>query len=367
MGCLFVDGSHHMGTGVGSDDILAKKYTGVAFATIVTTGPNGGYGIELGTLRKTLFNSNGSGQSFANMWKFRMSSITGGDFGNGAGYSISCLSVNHQLQAVFTLYLEQDGIFSIFGGNILQDRIFSVPIHEDVFYTIETNVFVAVSGVTGKMVGTYYVRINGIQVASGALTTDISAAALLTTRPTSFGFFGSSKGFCTIAYPIIYDDSGDIGATFQMTSALSGGSPLFWAGDCRILTVFPNGDVVTDWTPSSGTAHYSLINETGPPNESNYVSSDTPGNIDVYDWQDVPSNVEILTIQHSIYGKKSDAGTRVISHRCGNTGSETFGDVISLADDYYYAHAARDSNPTTGLQWTPTTFNAKRFGQKLES
>lgn len=35
--------------------------------------------------------------------------------------------------------------------------------------------------------------------------------------------------------------------------------------------VYPTGDVTTEWTPSTGTVHYSLLNE-DPANTSNYIS-----------------------------------------------------------------------------------------------
>lgn len=371
MSLLFCDSFRHYGVGTASVPYIYKKWTGASGTQVTTDGPNSGYACSLGQLNKTIVNTSGSGNSFANMWKFRITDLSGG--GNpgglafGMGYSINCLTKGHNLAPVFNIVLEPDGIFSIYGNNVLNNRITSLPMHMGVWYTVETNVFV--SGLmSGLMGGTYFVRINTLQVASGILNTDVAVAGLLGTVPTSFQWAGGGLGaLAEIAYPFIYDDSGDPGASYNMTSAISGsGAPIFWAGDAYILRVRPNGDVQKQWD-STGSNNWDQINDDGPPDITTYVSSATPGQIDTYDWEDVPSNVNILSVQKSMYSRKSDAGTRMVSQRADDTGTELIGGIHPLADDYYYEHAARDNNPTDGTQWTPSSFNPKRFGQCLES
>ncbi len=134
----------------------------------------------------------------------------------------------------------------------------------------------------------------------------------------------------------------------------------------RLAKVQPNGDVVTDWTPTGGGAHWTQINET-PPNEANYVEDGTPGDKDVWDWEDIGLSGRIVGLQYNLYAKKTDEGSKSMKHNVGDTGTEYQGEEIALTDDYVTHHMPLDCDPNTSDFFTVANFNAKRFGVQVET
>jgi hypothetical protein len=135
----------------------------------------------------------------------------------------------------------------------------------------------------------------------------------------------------------------------------------------RVEPIFPNGDGGTlQWTPLGGGSQYNKINENPADGDTSYLSSSTPGNISVFDWQDIPTFTgTVKTVQLSYYARKDDEGTRTFRGNIGNTGSEEQTATYSLGGNYLYYHQAFDVDPATGLPWTQPNFNAKKFGIEL--
>ena len=70
----------------------------------------------------------------------------------------------------------------------------------------------------------------------------------------------------------------------------------------------------SDWTPLAGSVHYTEENETIADGDSSYVWSPNPGDIDTYDFDQLPAVVShVYGIQTDIYARADDAGAKTIA------------------------------------------------------
>ncbi len=79
-------------------------------------------------------------------------------------------------------------------------------------------------------------------------------------------------------------------------------------------TQYPDDDVATGWTTSTGATHYDLINESiSSPDTGDYVYTDAPGVADEWNFSECPPDVQVVTgIEIKLHIMK-DAGTRTLS------------------------------------------------------
>lgn len=139
-----------------------------------------------------------------------------------------------------------------------------------------------------------------------------------------------------------------------------------FGGDVKIIAVRPNGDVVSQFTPTGGGAHYSQVNDEYSDFDATYAEDATVGQQDIWDWEDIPSfSGTIQAIQISMHARKTDEGLRTFKIVTGDTGTEAASPEIFLADDYICYHTPQDLDPATSLPYTRANFNAKRFGVKV--
>ena len=139
-------------------------------------------------------------------------------------------------------------------------------------------------------------------------------------------------------------------------------------GECRVLTVLPNADSSPlQWTPSTGTAHWSLVDEGNPNDDTDYVSSSTPGHVDLYGFPDITPTGSILAVQTVLTARKDDAGVRQIADQCVSGATTATGATATITSSYLMYRQIRETDPDTGAAWTAAGFNAASFGQKVIS
>ena len=146
----------------------------------------------------------------------------------------------------------------------------------------------------------------------------------------------------------VWDSTGSICNTFTDES--------------RVDAIFPSaaGDV-TQWTPSVGT-NWDCVNE-NPVVTTDYVSSSTPGNQDLYAFTDLPHvPVSIYGLTVAAVATKDEVGARsfkLLTKRSSlNTGATQ---ALSLGSWLRYTNVV-EADPGTSAAWTPTTVNAAQFG-----
>ncbi len=148
----------------------------------------------------------------------------------------------------------------------------------------------------------------------------------------------------------------------------SGSVNIDFLGDVAIQCLLPNGDGANQqWTPSSGTTHYTLVDETTPNDDTDYVSDATAGDRDTYTYGDLRAATgNVLAVQVLIYARKDDAGTRQIAPVVRISGTNYDGATLpNLGTTYTWYPALYETSPASAAAWTVSEVNAAEFGVKL--
>lgn len=138
-------------------------------------------------------------------------------------------------------------------------------------------------------------------------------------------------------------------------------------GDLRVAALFPSaaGDT-TQWTPSTGT-NFSTVDET-PPNTTDFVSTSTSGNRDLYQTADPASTVgTVFAVQQSLYASKTDAGSaplRPVLKENSVVTADTaegpsFGSWVTIWGQM------RAVRPSDNALWTASDINNLQIGQEI--
>ncbi len=310
---------------------------------IISNGRNGqGLRIQWGSyIFKTLPHASEWVVEFA----FRINS------GNGGGTLFQLL--NNDDAAPICISPNFDGTITVYAGGVggpilgTSDKV----LHRNQWYHASLVVSLAESG--GTIRTTADLKINGeTWVPSATVNTGIPVSSLLSGDATvNVAYFEpglSSAGNSDIDDLVIR----------------SGTTTRF--GDVEILGIVPNGDVVSDFTTSSGSAHFSLVNEIPVDNDTTYVKSGTIAQQDIWDWQDIPTfSGTLKSVVISMCARKDDEGSKAFKIVVGDTGTEDESEDFYVGDSYIYHHTAWDLDPNGDIPWTRTNFNSKRWGVKI--
>ena len=264
-------------------------------------------------------------------------------------------------QQLASLRVQSDGSILVYGNNNLSTVLMTTsPVFIAGTYAY-LEFKATVTGTTNMNVAVE-VQINGVSqgTGSGAIGRDI--ASLISNSATFNQIFllsaNPSNGTTYIADFYLNNGSGSTNTGFF--------------GICEVDPYpLPNGDDSSfmNWIPLGGSGpHYSEINENPADGDASYVSSQTIGDVDSYDWQDIPTFVgTVQSVQLTYFARTDAEGNRAFAGNVGAGGTEAQTNTYGLSSDYIYFHQTFDTDPSTGVAWTRTGFNAKEFGLILVS
>ena len=143
-----------------------------------------------------------------------------------------------------------------------------------------------------------------------------------------------------------------------------------YEGVCFILEDVPNGDGTTDWTPSTGTTGYNLVNSI-PPDTTKYVTTSTLHDVETFTFPNLSSGVQSISRSAiNCYIQKTGAGGRGVSGYMEDTSDTSLTatlNEIALADGFQFISFPFENDPITSGSLTPSTLNNKRLGIKVTS
>ena len=148
----------------------------------------------------------------------------------------------------------------------------------------------------------------------------------------------------------------------------TGGAPLNdFLGDIRVDALMPTGEGATlNFTCSTSTIHYSLVNELPPNGDTNYVYSSTPGNQDLYAMADLATTpTSVLAVAVGITARKDDAGTRTLAALVKSGATLGTGGTFSIPTTFTETQTLFPLDPNTSAAWTYTTVNAMYAGVQV--
>lgn len=217
------------------------------------------------------------------------------------------------------------------------------------FYYIEWKVTIADSIGASSCV----VKVNGATWITVATGQDTKNTANASANAVILGPSSSVTGTWTIDDFYICDQSGSAPQNDFL-------------GDCRIDTLLPNADGSNSaWTPSTGSSHYQLVDE-ATPNTSDYVESNTVGQKDTWNFQDLAAVTgTIFGIQVNTAALKSDAGVRSIANTIKSGATNADGATVALSTSQLYQSDIWYQDPATSAAWTEANINSLEAGVKV--
>jgi hypothetical protein len=240
------------------------------------------------------------------------------------------------------IQLRPDGTLRAVRGGSTVLATSSYALSTGTWYWIEAKV------VVDNSVGSVVVRVNG--------ATRINATGLdtqNTANPTANGFaINSGSSVNTLFGDLIFRNGADA-ASFYDDSIVEADSP-------------DEDGFYSDWTPSVGTDHYAVVDETAP-NTADFLAATTPGNRDSFLFPDIAVPVgTIRAIQLTVAAEKDDGTTREIELFARESGTDYDSGVteaLNVTNTYYSFPWL--TNPSTGLAWTEAEANAFEAGMEL--
>lgn len=138
-------------------------------------------------------------------------------------------------------------------------------------------------------------------------------------------------------------------------------------GDVHIQYLKPIADTHSDFTPSTGTDNYAMVDDAVPDNYTTYNESTTVGAYDLFQMEEVPEGYDIIGAQVIAYAEKHDWGPGIMDFLVETPieGINLVGELMYLTvGDFVYHTRGFHINPDTGDEYTVEEFNAARFGYK---
>jgi hypothetical protein len=203
--------------------------------------------------------------------------------------------------------------------------------------------------------GSYEVRIDGVSEAALTASGVDTRNAGTTGQWDRVRFCGLASGYSYIDDLYICDASSAIRNSFL--------------GPVKVETLYPQTDAVAagsnaGLTPSTGTDHGALVDETTP-NTSDYNSSPTVGLKDTYNYPSLTLTGTILGIQTNLYVQKSDAVARTVCAVVRAGGTDYDGANVAPLTTFSYFSEVRAQNPNTSNDWTSSDIASLQAGMKV--
>lgn len=138
-------------------------------------------------------------------------------------------------------------------------------------------------------------------------------------------------------------------------------------GDTRITTIRPTADSSVQFTKSTGTSNWACVDDTTV-DATDYVSSSTVGQRDVYDLADLTGTPAVYAVMPTAWALKTDAGTRGIKVGIKTSGGAEVqsADTALTVTTNPYSLAVQNTTPAAAA-WTYTAVNAIQLTLELSS
>jgi hypothetical protein len=138
-------------------------------------------------------------------------------------------------------------------------------------------------------------------------------------------------------------------------------------GECRVDTLRPTADTADkDWSRSTGSDNFALVDETQANGDTDYVSSATVGHLDFYTLGDLSiTPTTIHAVQVNMLARKDDAATREIRTPIRSNGTVANGTPRAMSSTYQIFGEIHAQDPDIAGAWTASAVNALEAGVEV--
>ena len=220
--------------------------------------------------------------------------------------------------------------------------------HQGVYYYIEFESLIS------NTVGTYKVRVDGIEILTGTADTQTSDEA--TANGVRFGISkteGSNNAGRFLKFDDIYIAANVVATTYNT-----------FVGDIRVEGLRAAGETtVHQWEPTSGTLHYDMIDDVAP-DTTQVLANGTIGNTTTFVFNNPATPAgSIIAISPNIYARKTKAGVVRIASVLHAGGDITVGTESYLGQEYQYHYPdVWTRHPASSAQWPFSISGSIAFG-----
>jgi hypothetical protein len=215
-------------------------------------------------------------------------------------------------------------------------------LNPNTYYHVETKLIIA-----GSSAGSIEVRIGGVTFV---------AATGITTNGTPVGNIafdqrvaGDSPCVVTIGNLYLWDSVGSVNND--------------WIGEQRAYTSLPSADTSdADWTLSTGSAGYDLINDVPAADSTRYLESSTVGDVSIFETANVvPASGAVKGVMTVVRAEKTDAGAGTLEFGPVHAGVPSLASKAQTNSQFLWSAKVDELNPSTSAAWTPAEVNAAQI------
>lgn len=138
-------------------------------------------------------------------------------------------------------------------------------------------------------------------------------------------------------------------------------------GERRVETLYPTSDTAeADFTPSTGTDHFAVVDEATANGDTDYLSSATVGHKDRFGFGNLSSTPGTIdAIQTVFFARKDDATTRELRSCLKSGATEVNGATKAMTSNYQWFGDVFTTDPDTAGAWAASAVNAIEAGVEV--
>ncbi len=194
-------------------------------------------------------------------------------------------------------------------------------------------------------VGTIEVRVEGVEVINEVAVNTVGASTGPCEQVRCDNSSGSTLTYYVKDY-IVWNGSGTANTDFL--------------GSCAVADLTTLTDVSLNWTPSTGTTGWDLIDETPPNDDTDYISAaDPPPAAAVFSLSDLdPDVTSVKGLMTIVRARKTDGGDGNLQVALISGASTASGADRAITAAYTYWSDVFETDPATAAAWSVSAVNA---------
>lgn len=140
-------------------------------------------------------------------------------------------------------------------------------------------------------------------------------------------------------------------------------------GPIRVDRLVPTSDGgTTDFTPSTGSDNFAMIDESLPDGDTTYNEATTIGSKDIVGMGDLPTaSGTIFAVQTRVRARRTDAGAVQLTPSIISSGNEEDGAAVGLSASYTELRDLFTSDPNGGGAWADSAVNALQVAYRISA